>query len=159
MPDKHGLITDRSPSHVARLKRLRSIGWNNMTESQKTEYRSYATKGAYNYTDLNRVETAVVELSGRLGLTLTTKVDWGLWDVPTQSQMNRYLGNVRTIREKCAELANISDLPPLPESMTGLTYDGANSIEITLVRAYRITNPVPALGSTFILGETRLGGN
>lgn len=157
MADKYGMITDRSPSHVARLKKLRSIGWNNMTQSQRVEYTGYASLGAYNYMDLNRVEKAVLELAVRLKISLTTKTNWSLWDVPTKSQMDRYLGNVRTIREKCATMGNISDLPPLPESMSSLTYEGANSIEMTLSRAYSLTNPVPMLGTTFILGETKLG--
>ena len=151
------LITDRSQDHVTRLTELRSIGWNNMTDSQKTEYRSYAAKGAYNNTDLNRVETAVVELAKLLGLSLTTKTDWGLWDIPTQSEMDRYLGNVVAIRDKCASMSDISDLPSLPESMSNLTYDGANRIELTLQRAYAILAPIPTLGTTFLLGESKLG--
>lgn len=124
------LITDRTQDHVTRLKKLRSIGWNNMTESQKSEYEGHAAKGAYNYTDLNRVESAVVELATRFGLTLTTKTDWGLWDVPTKSDMERYLNNVITLGKTCPA---DSELPTLPDSMNKLTFEDANNIERTLL--------------------------
>ena len=137
MANEYGLITDRSPDHVARLKKLRSIGWYNMTDTQKAEYTGYATKDAYNYSDLNRVETAVAGLAERLGLTLTTKTNWSLWDTPTQSQMERYLSNVKTLVNKYAETHDISTFPPLPDSMNHLTWEGANNIEICLTEMLR----------------------
>lgn len=88
-----------------------------------------ATKGAYNYTDLNRVENAVKELSEKLGLTLTTKTDWAMWDIPRSSDMERYLANVKAIREY------IGSSTELPDSMDNLTYTDANNIEKILVEA------------------------
>ena len=143
-------ITDRSYAHVSRLKKLQSIGWNNMSESQKTEYQGYATKGAYNYTDLNRVETAVAELATMLGLTLTTKTDWGMVDEPSLSDMERYLGNVAAIRDA---YPGDAEFPALPDSMDYLTYEGANNIEKVLEIVYRAVLPNDAAA----LGITRLG--
>ena len=139
-------ITDRSQAHVTRLKRLQAIGWKNLTDSQKAEYRGYAAKGAYNYTDLNRVETAVAELAETYGLTLTTKTDWGVWDTPTQSDMERYLSNVVAIRN-----AYTGDrvLPELPDSMIGLTYEGANNIERVLAIAYAPDDTVIRSGDIY----------
>ena len=51
------LIYDRTQSDVERLKALRAIGYDNMTASEKTEYAN--SKGAYNYTDLNRIGQAM----------------------------------------------------------------------------------------------------
>lgn len=132
--NKYGLTTDRTQDHVDRLNKLRAIGWNNMSESQRREYTDYASLGAYNYMNLNYVESVVWILSAELGLTLTTKMNWTNWDVPIQSDMNRYLGNVKTLVSKYAETHDVTDFPPLPESMNHLTWEGANNIEICLTK-------------------------
>lgn len=94
-------------------------------------------KGVYGYTDLNRVEIAVKELSADfpalgMGPMPEVKTDWGIpgdftessW--PVKSQMDRYLGNVKEITQKFQTKVK------LPSSMDDLTWDGANSIEKTL---------------------------
>lgn len=152
------LITDRTQYHVALLNRLRKKTWSSMTASERTAWYGDAAKGAYNYTDLNRVESAVEELSAKLGLGLVTKTDWTLWDVPTASEMNRYLSNVAAIRDACYGTVTF---PTIPSSMNGLTHDGANSIEKVLVLAYEVVSALEhkcVLGS-FILGECTLGVN
>jgi hypothetical protein len=152
------LVTDRTQHHVTRLKQLRSIGWNNMSESQKAEYRGYAARGAYNYTDLNRVESAVAELSQLLGLGLKTNVYWDAESIPSRvtsgSLLNpdRYLNNVVAIRDACATLTD-EEFPPLPESMEKLTYEGANNIEKVLEIAYRCVSG----DSSGVLGKGVLG--
>lgn len=126
-------VTDRAREHVDRLKRLRAKGWHNMSAGERAEYTGYAAKGAYNYTDLNRVETAVSELAAELGLTLVTKTNWGVWDLPTVSDMSRYLSNVVAIRDACP--GNVA-FPDLPSSMSRLSLDGANNIEKVLLLVY-----------------------
>jgi len=126
-------VIDRSQSHVNLLKSLRKKPWSSMSEDEQSAWISEAAKGGYNYTDLNRVETAVAELAGQLGLTLTTKTDWTCWDMPVQSDMERYLGNVVAIRDACPGNA---EFPSLPNSMSGLTYVGANNIEKVLKIVY-----------------------
>ena len=97
-----------------------------------------ATKGAYNYSDLNRVERAVAEISDMLGLGLVTKTDWGMRDIPTASEMERYLNNVAVLREQVADDASV---PELPTSMNNLTYTDANNIELVLNAVYeRLTS-------------------
>ena len=92
-----------------------------------------ATKGAYNYSDLNRVERAVAELSDMLGLGLVTKTDWGMWDIPTAQDMERYLGNVAILRQ---QIEAETTVPALPLSMNKLTYTDANNIELILSAVY-----------------------
>lgn len=88
----------------------------------------------YEYADLNRVESAVAEISAmfpELGIsdTLETKTDWGLpgnfsaaeW--PVESQMVRYLSNVKRLKALFPNGVN------LPETMDSLTWTGANNIE------------------------------
>lgn len=94
-----------------------------------------ATKGAYNYSDLNRVERAVAEISDLGNLGLKTKTDWSAWDIPTASEMNRYLGNIATIRSKYVDMSSV---PLVPTSMNQLTYSGANNIETILNAAYEM---------------------
>lgn len=88
-----------------------------------------STKGAYNHSDLNRVERAVAELSGHYKLGLVTKTDWTAWDVPTEADMIRYLGNIVVFRSR---LPNGERDFPLPSSMSNLTYELANNIELIL---------------------------
>ena len=91
------------------------------------------TKGAYNYSDLNRVERAVAEISDSLGLGLATKTDWAMWDIPTASDMERYLYNLNRVRERCFD---VGELPTLPTTMDRLTYTVANDIETILLSGY-----------------------
>jgi hypothetical protein len=93
-----------------------------------------ATKGAYNYSDLNRVERAVEEISDRAELNLTTKTNWTMWELPDETEMSRYLGNISAIKEHFG--INIG----LPASMNNLTYEYANNIELILSAAYESLN-------------------
>ena len=97
-------------------------------------------KGLYQYTDLNRVEEAVAEISTQfhalgIGLELVIKTDW---EPPedyapeswcTEKQMSRYLENVAAIRSLFPV-----DIP-LPQSMSDLTWEDANNIEKILKAA------------------------
>lgn len=108
-----------------------------------------ATKGAYNYSDLNRVERAVGEISGYFGLDLVTKTDWAMWDIPTVSDMARYLYNINRIKEVCY---HPDTLPTLPSSMRGLTYTVANDIEKILLAGYETAQSMYRTGE-LLCGE------
>lgn len=116
-------ITDRTPAEVVRCKELAAKGWNNMTEAEKAEWYGTAMRGAYNYSDLNRVESAVAELSEFLELGLTTKTNWGMWDFPTQTDMRRYVSNLQAVKERYSSSVQI------PDAVDGFTYESANNIE------------------------------
>lgn len=92
-----------------------------------------ATKGAYNYSDLNRVERAVAEISDLAGLSLETKTDWGMWDIPRISDMRRYLGNIAAVRQLIP--SNVT-VPIAPTTMDNFTYNEANDIELIILAAY-----------------------
>ena len=92
-----------------------------------------ATKGAYNYSDLNRVERAVAEISDLAGLGLVTKQDWKMWDIPTATEMNRYIGNIAAIREALTDGVSVPETP----TMNNLTYSEANNLELILDVAYK----------------------
>ena len=131
--DSLNLITDRTLQDVQRWKELKAKGIERMTEAEKAEWA--ACKGAYNYTDLNRVEAAVRMISEKLkelhiDTDVTTKSDWELTDLPTQSDLSRYLANVVTLRNASSGL---QEAPQPPASMAYLDYVGANRIEETLL--------------------------
>ncbi len=102
-----------------------------------------ATKGAYNFSDLNRVERAVAEISEILGLDLPTKTDWAMWDIPRSADMERYLNNVRIIRRAFSVETEI------PNTINELTYSGANNIERVLLDGYERLNWQPRSGELF----------
>lgn len=107
----------------------------------KTDVLLGTEKGSYSAADLNRVESAVLELAElakKLGVTkkFETKTDWELPDAfspsqwPTKNQMNRYLSNVSYLCSAVSLKAN------LPVSMEKLTWEGANEIEQSLSLVY-----------------------
>jgi hypothetical protein len=118
--------------------RIKSVGFDNLTDKEKQEWLN-GLKGAYNYTDLNRVETASQEISDLLNdngfsMEISTKTDWKINDLDgadDKIQMERYLGNVKKIS---------SSLPyidfDLPEDMNRIDYIDANNIEICLKSIY-----------------------
>lgn len=171
------LITDRTQFHVDRLKALLAKGYLNFSASERSEWAGDAQKGAYNHTDLNRVESAVAELASDLMLNLETKTNWTKWDIPTQMEMNRYLGNVRKIRvalggavegtsgvlgdftlgtdtlggsvARATTTEGDTILPPIPRTMSGLTYEDANNIERCLTVAHELIESAPRCGEVF----------
>lgn len=121
------LITDRTALDVQRVKDLAAKSWS-MTDAELTEWLS-SLKGAYNYTDLNRVESAVEYVIERLkiagwNLSPVTRTDWTVSDYPTISEMHRYLENIRLLRS-----ALPTGMPDVPEDADRLTYTEANTIE------------------------------
>lgn len=93
-----------------------------------------ATRGAYNYSDLNRVERAVAEISDKYNMGLITKTNWSAWDIPRYSDMMRFLLNLEAVR---SNIPNKDGVPPTPTTMNNLTYDVANNIELILETAYK----------------------
>lgn len=140
------LVTDRTQEDVDYVARLSAKGWLNMTDSEKSDW-SLGLKGAYNYTDLNRVGNAVNYVAGRLedvgySVPVDPKIDWLESDIPTESSMERYLEDVETIR---STLTVLPGTPDVPEDMVGLTYEEANDIErILLAVDTLITNMINA---------------
>lgn len=128
------LITDRTQTDVRRWRELRNKGWSNMTAEERAEWES-SLKGAYNYTDMNRVEAAVEYVAERLreiGYTvaLNTKSDWDVTDKPTLADLNRYYSNVAQLREV---IRVYQTTPITPTTEKKLDYQMANNLEQILV--------------------------
>lgn len=133
-------VYNRTQRHVDRLKLLQRKGYAKLSASEREEYHGYAALGAYNYTDVNRVEAAVAEIAPKYGLVLTTAMNRTYWTIPTMNidgfDANRYLSNVVTIRDAAIYTNRALKFPALPDSMNHLTWDKANNIEETLHIAY-----------------------
>lgn len=149
------LITDRTQSDTDRVIALAKIGYENMAVTEQEEWNSQL-KGAYNSSDLNRVESAVDYLAKALRVLpvelreyaasldvawdkyfdvpyepnayeVSTKQDWTMKDIPTPADMDRYLANVIKLRNA---LQFASDA--LPQTMNDLRWQGANAVESAL---------------------------
>ena len=153
------MITDRTASDVEIAKSLVKKGLQNMTNEEKQAFLS-GLKGAYNYTDLNRVESAVQYMFGRLTAlpkdlrtlagvlgvawdelfdvpyevkdytSITTVTDWDVYDVVDTANRSRYLQNLQTIANAVGK-----DADKIPREWEGIKYSDANNIEIMLEKS------------------------
>ena len=123
-------ITDRAAADVSRWKELHDKGWEAMSAEEQSEWVG-GMKGSYNYTDMNRVESAVKELEARFlekgtKLSLITKTNWTRTGWPTKADMSRYFRNVAAIR--AAVMVDLNT-PAAPTTATLFDYKKANDIE------------------------------
>ena len=95
------MITDRSASDVLLAKNLIKKGFQNMTEDEKNSFLS-GLKGAYNYIDVNRIETAIK------------------YFVDTMLQI--YEQNIQLAKELGVDWAEIYDVPYNPEDYKNMVH-------------------------------------
>lgn len=158
------LITNRTPQDVERWRTLRNKGWCNMTSTEKREWLGEitltpsASKGMYTHNDLNRVEQAVSVIAAKLrtmGLLqeeLVVKTDWSYKDGFWVDDMERYLGNIRILRNTGV----IFDTTPVVPSITRkMDYSLANDIEKILMDINDNINKLQS--SKFYVGELMSG--
>lgn len=130
------LITDRTSMDVDQVKTLMAKAWQDMTPEEQAEWLS-PLKGAYNYTDLNRVGGALNHVRDRLAEVgylqadiFTAREDWSREEIPTVSQITEYLQHVSLLREAFAQFPTTPAAPTNPNS---LDYAAANAIEQILI--------------------------
>lgn len=139
------LIYDRTPEDVAEVRRLLAKldpeTGNGLTAAEQAKWDA-GLKGAYNFTDLNRVESAVkllaaaltsagypVEVTPVLKGSKSEDREWQEGDIVRRAQWVTYLDNVQRLRDAYYTLAETGELPK-PEDKLG--YVGANNIEKVL---------------------------
>ena len=137
------LITDRTERDVERWRILHSKGFEAMTEEEKAEWQT-ALKGAYNYVDMNRVESAVDFLASRLlevdhYVRPEVKTTWTAKDHPTKTDIDRYFGNVALLR---SILPMYATTPKAPTTQKKMDYLVANDIEHILSDVDRRINGI-----------------
>lgn len=89
------------------------------------------SKGHYNYTDLNRVESWCNYLAEKLNsysypVNIITKIDWTMLDFPIQSEMERIRTNLEVLKDAYYSFAN------LPSTAENMDYKKANEFEKNL---------------------------
>lgn len=143
------LITDRTQEDVlSLLSVIARIESGTGTAEDASLIKQTGNKGAYNFTDLNRVGAAVSYISRIITGTgyasaVSPKTDWMESDKPTEAQLNQYLADVETLRNGMVGILNsyaaesAYPLPEVPTDMLGLTYQEANDIETILLHIYK----------------------
>lgn len=124
------LVTDRTQFDVDRVNTLAAKGWAKMTAAERNEW-SAGLKGAYNATDLNRVQSAARYIKDRFeslgySMNLSEQRSWTQQDAPSAADLRKYLDDIRVIRNVFAVL---NTTPAVPDSMARFTYSKANAIE------------------------------
>ena len=142
------LITDRTQADVDRVLALSAKGWAGMSAAEQAEW-SAGLRGAYNASDLNRVQEAMEYLadvftSYGYAVTLQPTPTWSVGEIPNEEQMTAYLSNLAALR---GVLAVLPTTPATPESMELLTYVTANNIEQILIDINLILN---TMGGAFL---------
>lgn len=132
------LVYDRTQADVDRVFTLKNKilteGLSSLSAEEKAEYLA-GMKGAYNYTDFNRLGEAIAYLVERMkeldihDSSIIPKVDWVMGDTPTQSQVSNLLSCLTKLR---AKLSLPDDAPSVPNSLDKLTYQTANDMELLL---------------------------
>ena len=130
-------ITDRTREDVQRAAELTQKGrLGTWTEAEQAEWAA-GMKGALSYTDYNRIESGIQELSAVVGASVSVKTNWDINGYLTVADASRWLSNISNIRAKCSGPGNLSDTPA---SMNNLTYQTMNLIEEILAQVERIAN-------------------
>lgn len=132
------LVYNRTQADVDRVYTLKNKiltgGLAALSAEEKAEYLA-GMKGAYNYTDFNRLGEAIAYLVERMkeldihDRSIIPKVDWVMGDTPTQSQVSNLLSCLTKLR---AKLSLPDDAPSVPNSLDNLVYQTANEMELLL---------------------------
>lgn len=124
------LITDRTATDVARYDYFKGKNWADLTEDEQTEFLN-GLKGCYNYTDFERVETAVSTLSAILrqygyanNVTLSEASTFTYSYIRKKGELQTYLNNISILKNAFPVSQEI-----VPNINEWLTYEGANAIE------------------------------
>ena len=112
------------------------------------------SKGYYNYTDLNRVETWCEYLADLLNsysypVSISIKKNWNMSDLPNVNDMERIRCNVNVIKTAFYSYTDI------PENLNYMTIEKANAIEKIL---YEIDNLIRNMGNEFRYSNTFCSG-
>lgn len=146
------LITDRTAQDVDRVRILAEKAWQDMTAEERSEWIS-PMKGSYNYTDLNRVEEAVVYVAGCLKeygylSSIPASRTWFRSDIPNAHDLSVFFNKVATLRKAVAVWAST---PNVPNDVNGFDANQANALEQILVDIDQILNYMK--GAWFFCGD------
>lgn len=141
-------IFDRTQADVDfAIKKIQE--WKNSGATNITDL-----KGCFNVSDLNRIEDNTRYLSDKLSelyyfSSVTTRHNWNVAHLPTQSDIDRIIQNTRTLI-----LSISTEAPELPTTL--LTIDDVNCIEFNLYKIKMILDEMTTSSvecGTFDCGE------
>lgn len=126
------LIVDRTQADFDQWRVLSQIAWNDMAAEQKAIW-SVPMKGAYNYTDLNRVGSAMLTLKALfatygISVSVTARSNYIAGEWPTSVEMSTYIQSLKNLKSA----VSISTVTP-PDSMDNGTVIVWNNIEQILL--------------------------
>lgn len=150
------LVFDRSTADVFEAEEMMKLPWWEFTEEQQLAFLN-GLRGCYDFTDLNRVETAVAEISSRMvelpsmldeiaaaaGVSwdklslsydpqeavLATKNFWEATELFEEAERERYLSNIKYIRD------SLTPELPMPSDFDTFDWQVANNLEKILFEA------------------------
>lgn len=129
------LITDRTQKDVDRVAEVKQkMKDGTATAADISEYLSGAMKGAYNASDLNRVDEAVQYLAEKITdlgypVSIPKREVWKETDWITKSKLDRYLSDISTL----GSTIKLFSWTPKVTSMDKMTFKTANDIEKILL--------------------------
>lgn len=124
-------IYDRTQENVDRIKELTEKYLNGtITDEEKSEWNDNS-KGAFNLSDINRIESNISSIASFLIVFVDTK-QWEYENIPRVSDYERIRNNVQSIKDAWV-LSNIPEIPEQPLN----TYQKWNDIEKILHDVYQ----------------------
>lgn len=125
-------IFDRTQEDVDTLKVLLNKGYKNFTDEEKELWKQ-SLKGAFNVSDINRIENNIYVLSSYLNIEIDKKI-YAETDIPTWSDFLRIRNNLIDIVEYSNLGISPGDVPELPYN----TYEKINIIERLMFEIYNL---------------------
>lgn len=125
-------IYDRTEEDVITLRRLLDKGYKNFTDEEK-ELWNQSLKGAFNISDINRIENNIYILGLCLELNIDKKIYFET-DIPLEADFQRIKDNLTNIKNNCPYSILIDHIPELPYN----TYEKINTIEKITYDIYNI---------------------
>ena len=115
-------------------------GWASLSTAEKNQWNA-GMRGAWNYTDLNRIGQAidyVVTYATNIGWSnvpsVTTKTDWSVTDIPTSAQLSTYIITPLTAIRNMIEVP--SGTPSVPGHFGYMSVGKANNVEKIILAVY-----------------------
>lgn len=128
------LITDRTQQDLDSINALLKKALSRWTPEEHAEFLLARARGSYNYTDMNRVVTAMKFLHERFPAYsvggVQQKNTWGKEEYFRKSTTESYLEDVDKIR---GWFSAVMSLPNAPADLEDFTFEEANDIEKILV--------------------------
>lgn len=125
-------VYDRTQKDVDRIKELTEKYLNGTITDEEISEWNHDSKGVFNLSDINRIESNISYIASLLIIFPDTK-QWELGDIPRVSDYERIKDNVQTIKDAWITLSFTPEAPEQPLN----TYQKWNDIEKILFDVYQ----------------------